>query len=67
VKLKKFHCCLFIDDGLEYDTIVEDVIEAKNESNAVSILLSNEAIKRNMFYYWPKEKVIDSLAKPYEE
>ena len=62
-KNKKFNCCIFIDDGNEYDTIIEGVIEAKNEQWAVSELLSREARKRNIAYYWLKEKVIDSLVE----
>lgn len=60
---KKFHCSIFINDGNKLDTIVEGVIEAKNAEKAVSILLSNEAIKRNTYYYWLKEKVVECLAK----
>ena len=25
-KLKQFHCAIFLDDGLELDTIIEDVM-----------------------------------------
>ncbi len=64
-KLKLFHCALFINDEKEDGpTIIEDIIEAKDEEWAVSELLSREAIKRKMAYYWLKEKVIDSLVKP---
>lgn len=65
-KLNKYSCALFIDDGLEMDTIVEDAIEAKNEKTAISILLSNEAIKRNTSYYWLKEKS-KGYVKLYEQ
>ena len=64
--MKKFDCAIFIDDGHELNTIIEDVIKAKNEKMAVSELLSREARKRNVAYYWLKEKVIDSLAKIHE-
>ena len=66
-RLQKFDCAIFIDDGLETDTIIEDVIKAKNESMAVSKLLSNEAIKRKTFYFHLKDKVLSAVAKLHEE
>mgnify|MGYP001564180056 CR=1 FL=1 len=58
-KIKQFHCSLFFKDN----SIIEDIIKAKDGDKACSILLSNEAIKRKTTYYWLKEQVIESLAK----
>ncbi len=44
--MKRFSCAIFLDD----DSIVEGVREAKSDSDAVSRLLSDEAIKRKTFY-----------------
>jgi hypothetical protein len=66
-RLQKFDCAIFIDDGLEKETILEDVIEARNETFAVSELLSREAIRRKTLYWLLKEKVLSALAKPHEE